>query len=120
MRSTRCAAVSCMRLEPQEGQLISSRGDKRTSSIGLRQCGQRMCIGRFPEGQHATAIISPPEAHRQRKGFSVAQRPFTRHNILKLLDTRLPAHVPTWGPIPMRSTALLSLVLLTSSLSAGC
>src|SRR4051812_44152482 len=36
--------VSRRKLEPQEGQLISSRTEIFTTSMGLWQCGQRMCI----------------------------------------------------------------------------
>src|SRR5687768_1520353 len=53
-------------------------------------------------------------------GFSVAHCPPSRHNSLMLPDTcPLPAHSLSRGPIPMRPTSLLTLVLLTSSLTAG-
>src|SRR5262249_13684521 len=36
-------SVSRRKVEPHAGQTISSRGVSFTTSMGLRQCGQRMC-----------------------------------------------------------------------------
>src|SRR5262245_30550024 len=63
--------ISSRKVEPHTGPFISSRGVSLATSMGLRQCGQRMCMGRPPgSGRHYPGV----RLCSQRPGALIADR----------------------------------------------
>jgi hypothetical protein len=67
-------SISRRKLEPQEGQATSSRALSLTTSMGLRQCGQRMCMAAPHADAAAAGILAL--AHRDCKGVPAVPATF--------------------------------------------